>query len=518
MRKIILSLALTMGLALVGGSTVLAQPASESEALTVATNWIAAIIAKKGNWGGSETAEIEDIVEFSRQGHQVGYFCKVKPRGYIVVSLRKEMAPVKAYSATSELDPLSEEGMADLLKGGMERVLDRIQAREQKMQKGMDADLTDMFEIDYRPAWDALEGDAQDVRDFLSEQPAETEKAPLAPESDDEGEGAGETSNYQEGEIMLTSNWDQSPPYNNDCPDLGCSNSNGNAIVGCVATAGAQLMRYWNWPPYGEGSSTHGGETVSHSDYYDWVNMPDDATTSSPAAQQAAVAELSHEVGVAVSMDYGCGSSGAYTSDMEDVYEDHYRYSSTWNGTGADKEDRDDYNASTWFSMMKSEFNLNRPVQYRIPGHSIVGDGWQTVGTTNQYHMNYGWSSTSSDAWYTVDALQGGDPGEEYLIRRIVPATALTSLTGTYPKETFRYRYFYRDTSGGSGTFEGGQYLQFLPEVVVGCSSGTVRFENSTGNYSRLFTRGDLYRGIYMPYTAISAAVKMYPGGGIKFH
>ena len=95
--------------------------------------------------------------------------------------------------------------------------------------------------------------------------------------------------------LNLTSHWHQDSPYNNDCPDLGCTTtSNGRSVVGCVATAGAQIMYYWAWPPYGEGSP--------YSDTYDWPNMRDSVTTSSPAAQQAAVAELSHEVGLAVGM------------------------------------------------------------------------------------------------------------------------------------------------------------------------------------------------------------------------
>ena len=84
---------------------------------------------------------------------------------------------------------------------------------------------------------------------------------------------------------------------------------------------------------------------------------------------------------------------------MEDVYEDHYRYS-----TACARRNRDDYSAVAWFNRMKTQFNLNRPVQYRIPDHSIVGDGWQEIGSTpiRQYHMNYGWGggSTSGNSTY----------------------------------------------------------------------------------------------------------------------
>jgi len=39
-----------------------------------------------------------------------------------------------------------------------------------------------------------------------------------------------------------------------------------------------------------------------------------------------AVAELSHEIGIAVVMDHGCSSSSADTSDMEDVFQNAFRY------------------------------------------------------------------------------------------------------------------------------------------------------------------------------------------------
>ena len=63
---------------------------------------------------------------------------------------------------------------------------------------------------------------------------------------------------YTEGDVLLTSHWSQGHPYNSTCPGpwalddctaVRCS-------VGCVATAGAQIMRYWNWPPSG---ATHSG-------------------------------------------------------------------------------------------------------------------------------------------------------------------------------------------------------------------------------------------------------------------
>jgi hypothetical protein len=202
---------------------------------------------------------------------------------------------------------------------------------------------------------------------------------------------------------------------------------------------------------------------------------------------------------------------------MEDVYEDRYRFSNVY------RRDRSDYSSVDWFELMKDEFRWNRPMQYRVTGHSIVADGWQEVGDpiVRQYHMNYGWSDFGSDDWYTLDALTADPEVEEYLLENIRPEPYMMDLNGTYARESsFPYRYFYRDTydDGSGGTFEGGQRLQFLPGVFVfATSANPVTFQGSDTYYTYLFTQGDLDRGIKIRSNA-NAAIKLYNSGGMKFY
>ena len=459
------------------------QSVTPQQALEVATNWVALIVRLKGGWGNSPTPEVGDIRPFKRGERLLGYWAPVKPSGFVVVSLWVGLEPVKAYSEVSDLEPVLDVGMTDLIKGGLERVLNAVEQRLGSLAAARPADLSGILEIDYTPAWQELSGE-----------PGAFAKALQA---------GGGVMNYHAGQVLLTSTWHQNPPYNNQCPWMNCSNANGRAIVGCVATAGAQLMRYWNWPPYGVGSP--------YSDSYDWPNMRDGVTTSSPQAQIDAVAELSYEVGLAVGMSYGCGASSANTYDMEDVYEDHFRYA-----TVATRRDRDDYSAVDWFNRIKAQLNANRPVQYRIPGHSIVGDGWQEIGSTptRQYHMNYGWGG-SSNAWYTLDALQGGDPDEEYMIEDIRPAQALGNfLSGLYALQAFPYRYFDLDAYGNNVTFDSGQYLQFLPGIrfTSYAGGGAIQINGASGLNTRLFTRGNIANGVRI----YSGAIRMTNGGGIR--
>jgi len=487
-----------VALLLVAGLTmpIRAKIATTNEALTVANNWIQMIIQEKGGWGNAKTAFVEDIHEFRRGKRMIGYFCKVKPRGYIVISLRRELAPVKAYSVRSNLDPKCEEGMADLIKGRMERILDTIDKLVGPVQTARTEDVINIVEIDYSNAWAELEGDISTVEWGLDSDP-----------------GNIGTENYQEGEILLTTNWHQGDPYNQNCPappaDDDCTDA--RCAVGCVATAAAQIMRFWYWPPYGSGDPPY-------NDNYDWTNMPNTVIDTSPAVERNAVAELCREVGIAVDMQYcegdGCQSS-AYADDMEDLYEVHYRYSSA-----CGLRERSDYSALDWFNLIKLNINANHPVQYVIKAHSIVCDGWQEIGSgpTREYHMNYGWGRTCGDpngcdTWYRLDALylpEGGTEDDESMLVNIYPVTAVRwTISGTYPKEAFNFRYFDQNAGGSSATFAAGQNLQFMPNIIV-YSTGTIKF----GGNSLFFTRGDMSIGIRTD----SGGISLYSGGQMKFY
>ncbi|MCP4709744.1 MAG: hypothetical protein GY869_14065, partial [Planctomycetes bacterium] len=256
-------------------------------------------------------------------------------------------------------------------------------------------------------------------------------------------------------------------------------------------------MRYWNWPPQGYNESPYG-------DPYDWPNMltqyvyngagwfNDPAGNPVTAAQINAVAELSYEIAIAVGMDFGCGSSSSPTSDMVDVYEDKYIYNDQ-----CDKQDRNDYSANDWFNLLKTEFNHNRPVQYRVEGHSIVSDGWQENIGLKQYHMNYGWDN-SYNTWYTLDALHLGGEDEEYIVREIYPEWALGStINGFYINLIFPW-YVNEDTSGSFGSFGSGISFQFLKPglTITGTGTGGAGNEISITNTTeydpiRFFLHGD---------------------------
>jgi hypothetical protein len=482
MKRIIMFFIIT-SLAIVGLPTVQAGAVNKDQALQVAKNWVSYIVHRKGSWGGAIDASVLEVLEFQRNNRTIGYFCPVQPQGYVVISLLRELVPVKAYSTSGDLDPTSEEGMADLLKTTMMNLLDQTIAKVGPLDTANQQDLQNFLGITCHRSWEEIE--------------------------------QGVDMNYAEGDTLVDSFWHQGDPYYDWCPapPPGSECTEPHCVVGCVATAGAQIMRYWCWPPY--------GVPAGWNDSYDWVNMPLGATPSSPQVQIDAVAELSSEVGIAVGMSYCSGTgehaceSSATTAYMVGVYSGYFRYHS-----GCGYLVRPDWDQATWFQFIKDQLNLNRPIQYRVVGHSIVCDGWREIGSAplRQYHMNYGWANNAT-TWYSLDSLHLGNPAEEYMVLNIVPVTHLgASLAGTYPLDrVFPYRYFDLDASGTVATFEAGQYLQSLPGIKISCATGSgnnVRILSSSSQNTRLFTRGNTAIGAKLT----GGGIKLSPNGGLKLY
>ena len=97
---------------------------------------------------------------------------------------------------------------------------------------------------------------------------------------------------------LVSTHWDQGCYYNEYCPATGGGWGGGpcgHALTGCVATAMAQVMKYWNYPEQGVGSNTYTPE--DHPEYgeqsanfeettYDWANMTNTYGSSSTQAQK----------------------------------------------------------------------------------------------------------------------------------------------------------------------------------------------------------------------------------------
>jgi len=508
MQKLLILIFMIVLSVIVLQTTAQAQLVTKAEALAVARNWIQTIIQKNNAWGTSAVAAINEINELKSGNRLVGYFCQVDPRGYIIISSHQALAPIKAYSDRCNLDPQAEQSLLVVIRESMREELQAIEKQVGPIESATMADLRNILETNYQQTWQELKKSAHFIKGK---------------------DQSFELANYQEGDTLLETSWHQYPPFNDQCPNMGCTRSdfgnyNSNAKVGCTATAGAQIMRYYCWPPFGSGSRNG----VSFNDAYDWPNMLNRYVyqASSPtkfvdengdpvtSAQINAVAELCHEVGVADTMNYGCNASEAATASMANVYETFFRYH-----TDAALRKLNDYTPTQWYNIIKEQLNNNRPLHYHIQGHSLVCDGWQVVGGHSQMHMNYGHDDTDT-GWYTLPGL--GNYQKQWMIINIRPAPVVgRNLGSNYSRNyLFPYRYFDRDAYGSMTLFESGQRIQFLPNITVTANSGAGRHVtfigegHSRGRSTYLYTRGDLHRGIIIQ----EGAVILKNGGSLKFH
>lgn len=212
---------------------------------------------------------------------------------------------------------------------------------------------------------------------------------------------------------LLTSCWNQTPYYNSLCP-YDVQNAT-YTYTGCVATATAQIMRFWGHPAVGMGSHSYNhplyGTLSARFDttHYDWPHMPDSLNAASSEQEVAAVARLCSDVGIAVEMSYGPRASGASTSahgsisyaSAENALKTYFRYSPRLHSVY-----KTEYSDSQWAAMMKHECDEGRPVLYSgkgtsVGGHSFVLDGYDSLG---YFHFNWGWGGYA-DGFYSIDSL-----------------------------------------------------------------------------------------------------------------
>ena len=200
-------------------------------------------------------------------------------------------------------------------------------------------------------------------------------------------------------DTLLHSSWDQSPLYNDMCPYDSVEGA--HALVGCVATAVSQVMRYHGHPAQGRGSHAYKSKHFDtlRVDYsqsvYDWAHMPDVLTATSTEEEINAVAKLCYDVGVMMDMNYSTTGSGAYEQSggmlqrfsAESGLENHLFYN-----PGMYAAFREGYTDEEWNAIIGGELEAHRPVVYTgsssTAGHAFVIDGRNSRG---HFHVNWGW-------------------------------------------------------------------------------------------------------------------------------
>lgn len=207
--------------------------------------------------------------------------------------------------------------------------------------------------------------------------------------------------------------WGQTEPYNNLCPMY---DDQRRTVTGCVATAMAQLMMYYQYPQtlksdipaYKTDSYQLDMPLVSAGERYDWDNMlPQYSGSAYTAAQANAVAKLMYHCGLSAKADHG-PSTGAWCTP--------YVLVKYW---GYDPDVikhlyREKFSLREWTAILDAELQASRPVYYTgcsttSGGHAFLCDGADGNGL---YHINWGWSGWSN-GYFDITVLNSDYSGAE---------------------------------------------------------------------------------------------------------
>lgn len=209
--------------------------------------------------------------------------------------------------------------------------------------------------------------------------------------------------------LLKTAEWNQYAPFNKYTPN--------NYVTGCVATAGAIVMKHHGYPAKGTGSHSYtwNGKTLTANfeHDYDWASMPAKYDGTNDAAFDG-VARLMADLGVAVEMQYNKDGSGAYIGNLVTALQKYYGYSKLSHLMAIE-----DVGAEAWNGRLRDEIDANRPVLYAASdpntggGHAFVIDGYKD----ESFSVNWGWGGYC-DGFYKIGALnpqsEGKPTGEKY--------------------------------------------------------------------------------------------------------
>ena len=203
---------------------------------------------------------------------------------------------------------------------------------------------------------------------------------------------------------LMTSTWSQKSPYNHLLPFVNGS----RAVVGCAATAMAQVMYYWKWPARPT-TSIPAYTTESFSIYmpelepidFNWDAMQDSYLTSDTLSEASlAAATLSLYCAQALQMNFQDGSSGATTSRAPLWLSTYFGYKASAHSVW-----RFNYTTDEWADLLYQELTASRPVIFsaskKSGGHAFICDGYNGEGL---FHINWGWNG-QSNGYFLLNVL-----------------------------------------------------------------------------------------------------------------
>lgn len=302
----------------------------------------------------------------------LAYVFELEPHGFVVVTADDDLVPVVAYSEHGSFswEEQPDNTLLDMLRQDLSLRLEALPLIKREIIEG-----------NHRHWEGLIEGD------------------PLYLEPGDSWPEAGST--WTGG--WVESAWHQSSPYNDLCPID--PETEERCLVGCVATAMAQIINYWQYPSSVTLTTDDNYVTETHEIeiYAPEASIPYiDYNDGNPSDEMCAA--ISFSCGVGSRMDYTSDSSTAYFCDAINSFLKHVCF---FNAEFKSTENSD------FYVVLEENMKNSIPAMLSIKEagtdtsrHAIICDGFRKTGSGEEWHLNFGWGKDTpdylSDAWYTL--------------------------------------------------------------------------------------------------------------------
>lgn len=319
-----------------------------------------------------------------------GALVRLEDGGYILIAPGRSLTPIKAYSLTRPFNDLPP-------------------AVQEYLRREMEGNARLVREHDVRGARRIMGFSENETRwDFLLNFEASRHALAYVPDT-----------------WLLKTTWNQNHPYNKLTPRI----DGVPTYAGCVNTAMAQIMKYYQYPDAARGVASYdwNGQNLKAVLYkaYNWDHMPENPDAATPAWQADQVASLISDIGIANRTLYDTRNSSA-SIEIENMIR-HFGYSKNLSSLS-------NSNVGLFFEKLKAEIDAARPVLLSLPGHMVVADGYRSETedpTGRNIHLNMGWGGNHNDFYY-LDAdidLEGTgfsfetSPGALFIYYPVMPCS-----------------------------------------------------------------------------------------------
>ena len=359
------------GIFVFGMTVARAAEITARQAETAVAHWLQRDAVPMGTAVGRTV--VDSAVHTDDTGSPLYHVVRLHEGGFVVTPTDDNIFPIVVFSENGEVAQDEHNPLWDVLK------LDMAQRKAQPFRQAAAAGSPGSAAA---AAWAALldEGSVRDMQGTASI--SDVRIAPLMQSKWGQKTAADGVSTYN-----------RFTPNNHPC--------------GCVATVGAQIMRYHEWPtasvPQKIFHCNVDGTGVSYTLFggvYAWQNMPFVPGSTTTGAQRDTISTVTRDMGVAVHMRYTASNSGTHTPLLAAAFTGTFGY--------ANAHAISDYEAGVDQHLpgaVLANLDAGCPVGLSITGssggHAVVADGYGFSGGLLYVHLNMGWSG-NDDVWYNL--------------------------------------------------------------------------------------------------------------------